>query len=436
MKQLFGGIEANITIKHTICDSTTSKQAAVDPAFEKELAPKGGPPSVPKHTAVNIVCRICLSEEDLHEMFAPCKCKGSCMFVHRYCLERWRLALQTRGNLMDGQEMRCESCLYPYKINHSILGRIFIDNAQEISNVTIICSFLISGLLWHSLDPLHTWFATGHLTPHHPSSALHTATNISLSHKPWKAPTLTSTSAFLQTTTCGYRSPPLPPCLPSGWLPVVPLLAPLAVLGLYTIHGTLLTIFLLRTVPKRFAPGFYALHLITYLTTGSLLPYTLFDILYAGLLEYFAYMEKLIGACLVLAGALASQLTLAVQGATGGEVGVKEVQDWDTILSRMLGLGKADGVGSLVDASEWAEGWMKSWSAVLTFQMVKVVCAAWLYTVKYYYTIILLWAARRTWERIKYSIQYYLVRTIRIGFQEYKEEDDTVEREEGPVLAA
>ncbi len=37
-------------------------------------------------------CRICLLEEDQEEdnpFIVPCKCKGSCEFVHFQCLKKW-----------------------------------------------------------------------------------------------------------------------------------------------------------------------------------------------------------------------------------------------------------------------------------------------------------------------------------------------------------
>jgi E3 ubiquitin-protein ligase DOA10 len=36
-------------------------------------------------------CKICLGDQESEEDFfvSPCKCKGTCEFVHYYCLKKW-----------------------------------------------------------------------------------------------------------------------------------------------------------------------------------------------------------------------------------------------------------------------------------------------------------------------------------------------------------
>ena len=36
-------------------------------------------------------CRICLEEDDIQNMITPCLCKGSRKYVHRQCLNEWRI---------------------------------------------------------------------------------------------------------------------------------------------------------------------------------------------------------------------------------------------------------------------------------------------------------------------------------------------------------
>ena len=36
-------------------------------------------------------CRICLQSDDQDDMIAPCLCSGSSKYVHRSCLDRWRI---------------------------------------------------------------------------------------------------------------------------------------------------------------------------------------------------------------------------------------------------------------------------------------------------------------------------------------------------------
>jgi len=37
-----------------------------------------------------LMCRICLNDDKPEAMIAPCKCSGSQMWVHRFCLDEWR----------------------------------------------------------------------------------------------------------------------------------------------------------------------------------------------------------------------------------------------------------------------------------------------------------------------------------------------------------
>ena len=56
-------------------------------------------------------CRICLEEnEDLDNLFSPCKCSGTQKYVHRKCLERWR-----QENLENDNYDRCQECRTEYQ---------------------------------------------------------------------------------------------------------------------------------------------------------------------------------------------------------------------------------------------------------------------------------------------------------------------------------
>lgn len=39
---------------------------------------------------VGSCCRICLSEDEVSNLIAPCECRGSARYVHSACLETWR----------------------------------------------------------------------------------------------------------------------------------------------------------------------------------------------------------------------------------------------------------------------------------------------------------------------------------------------------------
>ncbi|KAG7338913.1 ring-variant domain containing protein [Nitzschia inconspicua] len=53
-------------------------------------------------------CRICLEEDAIETMIAPCKCKGSSKWVHRDCLDEWRLQESDRAF------SKCTECLFDY----------------------------------------------------------------------------------------------------------------------------------------------------------------------------------------------------------------------------------------------------------------------------------------------------------------------------------
>ena len=53
-------------------------------------------------------CRICLEDDIPEQMIAPCKCKGGSKWVHRDCLDEWRL------NERDRAFSKCTECLFQY----------------------------------------------------------------------------------------------------------------------------------------------------------------------------------------------------------------------------------------------------------------------------------------------------------------------------------
>lgn len=73
--------------------------------------------------AIKKTCKICFSEEETAEddeglFITPCKCKGSCQFVHIGCLKVWlnrRLIPKTQGNTLyyHWKKLECEVCKEP-----------------------------------------------------------------------------------------------------------------------------------------------------------------------------------------------------------------------------------------------------------------------------------------------------------------------------------
>mmetsp|Transcript_11185 Transcript_11185/g.17574 ORF Transcript_11185/g.17574 Transcript_11185/m.17574 type:complete len:269 (-) Transcript_11185:38-844(-) len=67
-------------------------------------------------------CRICKGGEDEGPLVKVCRCRGSCQWVHRVCLQKWlesRPGSSLRG-YAEGQgprpELRCEVCGSPYDV--------------------------------------------------------------------------------------------------------------------------------------------------------------------------------------------------------------------------------------------------------------------------------------------------------------------------------
>jgi hypothetical protein len=54
-------------------------------------------------------CRICYAGEEEGQLFKPCRCAGTMMYVHIKCLDKWR---STGPN----QEVACPQCRYQYNL--------------------------------------------------------------------------------------------------------------------------------------------------------------------------------------------------------------------------------------------------------------------------------------------------------------------------------
>ena len=70
----------------------------------------------------NLICRICLSEEELpdHELITPCKCMGSMRYIGLSCLKEWlagkRHCKETPiVNSYIWKSLECEICKNPFK---------------------------------------------------------------------------------------------------------------------------------------------------------------------------------------------------------------------------------------------------------------------------------------------------------------------------------
>jgi hypothetical protein len=61
-----------------------------------------------RHKKESKTCRICLDDDSPETMIAPCKCRGSSKWVHRDCLDEWRLQESDRAF------SKCTECLFDY----------------------------------------------------------------------------------------------------------------------------------------------------------------------------------------------------------------------------------------------------------------------------------------------------------------------------------
>ena len=62
-------------------------------------------------------CRICLEEDEISNMISPCLCRGHMKYVHRDCLNQWRVL----SGLPDSNNT-CPTCKFKYR---------FEDNQQD-----------------------------------------------------------------------------------------------------------------------------------------------------------------------------------------------------------------------------------------------------------------------------------------------------------------
>ena len=105
-------------------------------------------------------CRICL-ENYPFDFISPCNCRGSLQYVHKTCLDEWRL----RHHADHSNRIRCQECLAPfnYEVDDSILsdfGSEEMDDFKE--NFEIASWFLLLSCNAMVLIILLTWSTVIH----------------------------------------------------------------------------------------------------------------------------------------------------------------------------------------------------------------------------------------------------------------------------------
>jgi E3 ubiquitin-protein ligase DOA10 len=63
---------------------------------------------------MSVSCRICFEEDIPQNLIIPCLCKGTSLYVHRNCLNEWRVQDADNDNFL-----RCNQCLFYYSIDNS-----------------------------------------------------------------------------------------------------------------------------------------------------------------------------------------------------------------------------------------------------------------------------------------------------------------------------
>ncbi|KAI9357345.1 hypothetical protein DFJ73DRAFT_821501 [Zopfochytrium polystomum] len=211
-------------------------------------------------------CRICLSTEDPELLFAPCRCKGSCMHVHRYCLDQWHASLmEARPNV----PFRCPACLYTFRTSRLWMHELMLRNAVSFASVTTLFLFLLLGRLWHVFDGYHAILAYG-IDPHQLGSNQH--------HIRCNVPNEDGmTDVPLHQAPCLFT--PME-CGPSGMLSLFSAVAPFTAFLLSSaLEGVLVYAVALTSVLNEPSTIFLAVQVATYFCSGSLYPFALLDVI-------------------------------------------------------------------------------------------------------------------------------------------------------------
>jgi len=95
-------------------------------------------------------CRICLESDFPHTMIAPCRCKGSSQWVHRDCLDEWRIHEEDRAF------SHCTECQFQYHFvdtghaerQRKLQTRFCWFVSRDVCLVTVVIQIIILSLAW------------------------------------------------------------------------------------------------------------------------------------------------------------------------------------------------------------------------------------------------------------------------------------------------
>lgn len=91
-------------------------------------------------------CRICLEEDDLDNLLAPCKCSGTLKYVHQSCQKEWKKWRSKK------YKRRCEICKARFdKVDHTITQSLFYIMAIQTVVMSFGFSLKFQSAIWNSI---------------------------------------------------------------------------------------------------------------------------------------------------------------------------------------------------------------------------------------------------------------------------------------------
>ena len=134
----------------TASSATKYHDAVKSPAPEEQLLSSASAPHnehMQRNYNEDKLCRICLQPDDPEDMIAPCRCKGGSKWVHRDCLDEWRIHEHDRAF------SACTECGFQYHFvptNHRrrLRARFCWFVSRDLCLVATAVQLVIVGLAW------------------------------------------------------------------------------------------------------------------------------------------------------------------------------------------------------------------------------------------------------------------------------------------------
>lgn len=94
-------------------------------------------------------CRICFESDNHQDLISPCNCSGTSKYVHRDCLNRWRILSNNPDSITHCNECKFEYIMQINEITHNCLRRIssLLENHINISLFLNVVYFIAISLI-------------------------------------------------------------------------------------------------------------------------------------------------------------------------------------------------------------------------------------------------------------------------------------------------